>query len=84
MVRAVEYAGGDATERALRAQILAVLEELCRDMTLRDVREWYLDAMVEPGPVHAVHGSGERARAGAGIPADEGTRQCSSPGRNRR
>ena len=84
MVRTAEHAGGDTTERALRAQILAVLEELCRDMTLRDVREWYLDAMVEAGPVRAVHGGEGRARAGAGIPADEGTRQCSLPGRNRR
>ena len=37
-------------ERAMRAQILAVLEELCRDLTLHDVREWYVDAMPEPVP----------------------------------
>lgn len=31
----------------MRAHILAVLEELCRDVTLQDVREWYLDSMTD-------------------------------------
>lgn len=31
----------------MRIQILAVLEELCRDMTLHDVREWYVDSLAE-------------------------------------
>lgn len=34
----------------MRAQILAVLEELCRDLTLHEVREWYLDSLHEPFP----------------------------------
>jgi hypothetical protein len=34
----------------MRAQILAVLEDLCRDATLQDVREWYLDSLAEPHP----------------------------------
>lgn len=29
----------------MRVQILAVLEELCRDLTLHDVREWYFDSL---------------------------------------
>ncbi len=32
----------------MRAQILAVLEDICRDATLQDVREWYLDSLAEP------------------------------------
>jgi hypothetical protein len=36
---------GDGSELALRIQVLAVLEELCRDLTLRDVREWYAESM---------------------------------------
>jgi hypothetical protein len=31
-------------EALMRAQILAFLEEYCRGMTLRDVREWFVDA----------------------------------------
>lgn len=31
-------------EALMRAQILAYLEEYCRGMTLRDVREWFGDA----------------------------------------
>ncbi len=34
----------------MRAQILAVLEDICRDATLQDVREWYLDSLAEPSP----------------------------------
>jgi hypothetical protein len=32
-------------ELAMRMQVLAVLEEWCRDLTLRDVREWYAESM---------------------------------------
>jgi hypothetical protein len=39
----------EEAERAMRAQILAALEELCRGMTLHDVREWYVDSIAEPG-----------------------------------
>jgi hypothetical protein len=45
-MRAVVCAGGTA-ERAMRAHMLSVLEELCQDMTLHDVREWYVDSMAE-------------------------------------
>ena len=31
-------------EALMRAQILAFLEEYCRGMTLRDAREWFLEA----------------------------------------
>ncbi|HEY1978261.1 MAG TPA: hypothetical protein VGG89_17040 [Candidatus Baltobacteraceae bacterium] len=31
-------------EALMRAQILAFLEEYCRGMTLRDAREWFVDA----------------------------------------
>ena len=31
-------------EALMRAQLLAFLEEYCRGMTLRDVREWFADA----------------------------------------
>lgn len=31
-------------EALMRAQILAFLEECCRGMTLRDAREWFVDA----------------------------------------
>jgi hypothetical protein len=34
-------------ELTLRMQVLAVLEELCRDLTLRDVREWYAESMAD-------------------------------------
>lgn len=50
MVRASVCVGELLGERAMRAQILAILEELCRDLTLQDVREWYVDAMHEPAP----------------------------------
>jgi hypothetical protein len=39
-----------AGERAMRAQILAALEECCQGLTLRDVREWYVDSLAEGGP----------------------------------
>lgn len=45
-MRAVVRADG-AAERAMRLHMLSVLEELCKDMTLRDVREWYVDSMAE-------------------------------------
>lgn len=45
MVRAVVCAANGTAERAMRVQILAVLEELCRDLTLHDVREWYFDSL---------------------------------------
>jgi hypothetical protein len=35
------------SELAMRMQVLAVLEELCRDLTLRDVREWYAESMAD-------------------------------------
>jgi hypothetical protein len=35
----------------MRLQILAVLEDVCRDATLQDVREWYLDSLDEPSPL---------------------------------
>ena len=41
-----------SNEGAMRAQILAVLEELCRDATLQDVREWYLDSLAESRHTH--------------------------------
>lgn len=34
----------DREEMLMRRQIVAFLEEYCRGMTLRDVREWYDDA----------------------------------------
>ena len=43
----------EQAERAMRAQILAALEELCRGVTLHEVREWYVDSIAEP----AVSGS---------------------------
>jgi hypothetical protein len=42
--------GSEVDERAMRRQILAFLDEYCRDMTLQDVREWYNDAFSEPTP----------------------------------
>lgn len=36
-----------ASERAMRAQILERLDEFCRGLTLGDVREWYVDSLVE-------------------------------------
>ena len=47
MLRIATCGRNGATERAMRAQMLAALEELCRDMTLHDVREWYADSMTE-------------------------------------
>jgi hypothetical protein len=41
-----------SNEGAMRAQILAVLEELCRDATLQEVREWYLDSLTESYHAH--------------------------------
>jgi hypothetical protein len=38
---------GDGFELALRMQVLAVLDELCRDLTLHDVREWYAESMAD-------------------------------------
>jgi hypothetical protein len=32
-------------ELAMRIQVLAVLEEWCLGLTLRDVREWYAESM---------------------------------------
>jgi hypothetical protein len=47
--------GCSAEERAMRGQILAFLEDHCRSLTLKDVREWYVDAFpdVTPAAVHA-------------------------------
>jgi hypothetical protein len=50
MARAAVCGKETSSERAMRAQILAVLEELCRDKTLREVREWYFDSPPEPVP----------------------------------
>ena len=47
MVRIATCGPNGATERAMRVQMLAALEELCRDMTLHDVREWYAETMIE-------------------------------------
>jgi hypothetical protein len=52
MMRAANRVPGPA-EASMRAQILAVLPELCRDATLQDVREWYLESLVEPHPLPA-------------------------------
>ena len=38
----------DLAERTMRRQIVAFLEDYCRDMTLRDAREWYADAFERP------------------------------------
>ena len=50
MLRAVALGSNRRAEPEMRAQILAVLEELCRDLTLHDVREWYLDSLHDPAP----------------------------------
>ncbi|HEY1655580.1 MAG TPA: hypothetical protein VGF86_10725 [Candidatus Tumulicola sp.] len=50
VMRSAAYGEEGSPERAMRAQILSVLEELCRDMTLRDAREWYFDSLPEPAP----------------------------------
>jgi hypothetical protein len=47
---------GSCDERAMRAQILAFLDEYCRGMTLADVREWYADAVGADAPVYAEGG----------------------------
>lgn len=39
-------------ERSMRRQILAFLDEYCREMTLQDVREWYLDALADVAPLN--------------------------------
>lgn len=41
MARVGDHADAEAL---MRAQILAFLEEYCRGMTLRDAREWFVDA----------------------------------------
>jgi hypothetical protein len=45
----------EEAERAMRAQILAALEELCRGMTLHDVREWYVDSIAELGTLASIN-----------------------------
>ena len=56
----------------MRLQVLAVLEELCRDLTLHDVREWYAEsrAIVSSGGPRARrlafgehHGANDRDRS---------------------
>jgi hypothetical protein len=37
----------DGSELALRMQVLAVLDDLCRDLTLHDVHEWYAESMAD-------------------------------------
>jgi hypothetical protein len=40
------YAEADEqTQAAMRGQILAFLDEYCRDLTLRDAGRWYDDAL---------------------------------------
>jgi hypothetical protein len=41
MARLGDHADAEAL---MRAQILVFLEEYCRGMTLREVREWFVDA----------------------------------------
>ncbi len=41
----------------MRLQILAFLDEYCRGMTLRDVREWYADVFPD-AMVSALHADG--------------------------
>ncbi|HKU81462.1 MAG TPA: hypothetical protein VJP76_04755 [Candidatus Tumulicola sp.] len=48
MVRAAVSVANGPAERAMRVQILEVLEDLCRDKTLHDVREWYFDSLHDP------------------------------------
>lgn len=43
-----------ADEHAMRSQILAFLEDHCRSLTLKDVREWYVDVFPEPTPAAPV------------------------------
>jgi hypothetical protein len=40
--------GLDLDEATTRSHALAFLEEYCRGMTLRDVREWYEEAVLNP------------------------------------
>lgn len=35
-------------EHVMKVQVLAFIEEHCRGLTLRDVREWYLEAFADP------------------------------------
>jgi hypothetical protein len=42
--------GFEAEERAMRRQIVAFLEEYCREMTLGDAREWYAEAFADARP----------------------------------
>jgi hypothetical protein len=44
-------------ESAMRRQILAFLEEYFRSLTLKDVREWYIDAFPDVTPT-AIHAEG--------------------------
>jgi hypothetical protein len=37
----------DVAERKMRRQVLAFLDDYCRGMTLRDAREWYVDAFAD-------------------------------------
>jgi hypothetical protein len=40
----------DLAERKMRRQVLAFLDDYCRGMTLRDAREWYVDAFADAPP----------------------------------
>jgi hypothetical protein len=46
--------GCSSEERAMRRQILTFLEDYCGALTLKDVREWYVDAFpdVTPAATH--------------------------------
>lgn len=37
----------DVDDRAARIQVLAFVDEFCRGMTLRDAREWYVQAFAD-------------------------------------
>jgi hypothetical protein len=41
-------------EGAMRARILSILDDVCRNATLQDVREWYLDSLADPGSLQTV------------------------------
>lgn len=43
----MELAFDAAEERVMKLQVLAFIEEHCRALTLRDVREWYQEAFAE-------------------------------------
>ena len=38
----------------MRARILSILDDVCRNATLQDVREWYLDSLADPGSLQTV------------------------------